>query len=175
MHKVVLVVGLAVAVVACSQSASAQAGEEGTAAEPTPQEPAPLSEPAPEEPSLQLELDAAGVDVAPSPPRTAKGYTLEETELRVRRARIGLGVSIVSFFAGCALMAAGVVVAVAELRSGVPMFAPGVALAVGGFVGTIASGALVRRRNHDRNSLREAHRGKQHRVQWDPARSRLVF
>jgi hypothetical protein len=163
------------ALVSAPLAVSAQAGEEGATPEPNLEEPAPSAEPAPEEPALQLKLDAAGVEVAPSPPRTAKGYTLEETELRVRRARIGLGVSIVSFCAGGALMTTGVVVAVKELRSGVPMFAAGVALAVGGFVGTIASGALVRRRKHDRNSLREAHRGKPHRVQWDLARSRLVF
>ena len=76
--------------VASPLSVSAQAGEEATASEENLQEPAPPSEPAPEEPALQLKLDAAGVDVVPSPPRTVDGYTLEEIELRIRRARIGL-------------------------------------------------------------------------------------
>jgi len=63
-------------------SASAQAVDEGT--EPNVEEPAPTSEPAPEEPALELKLDVAGVEVAPSPPRTPEGYTLEEMELRKR-------------------------------------------------------------------------------------------
>jgi len=48
------------------------------------------SEPAPEEPALQLKLDAAGVEVTPSPSLTEDGYTLEEKELRVKRAKMGL-------------------------------------------------------------------------------------
>ena len=48
------------------QSVSAQDAEEGTTSEPNLQEPAPPSEPAPEEPALQLQLDAAGVEVVPS-------------------------------------------------------------------------------------------------------------
>ena len=53
------------ALVASPLSVSAQTGEEGETTEPNLQEPAPPSEPA-----LKLELDAAGVEVAPSPPRT---------------------------------------------------------------------------------------------------------
>ena len=48
------------------------------------------SEPAPDEPALQLRLDSAGVEAVPSAPRTGDGYTLEEMELRVKRAKIGL-------------------------------------------------------------------------------------
>ena len=62
------------------RSASAEADEE----------PVPSSETASEEPALQLELTPAGVDIAPSPPRTDDGYTLEEMDVRVRRAKIGL-------------------------------------------------------------------------------------
>jgi len=82
------------------QSANAQAGGAATAAEPNLQEPAPSSEPASEGPALQLELTPAGVDVAPGPPRTFDGYTLEETDVRVRRAKIGLGSSAAALFAG---------------------------------------------------------------------------
>ena len=77
--KVVLALVLA-ALVGFPQGVSAQAGEEGATSEPGLEEPAPSSEPAPEEPALQLKLDSAGVDVAPSPPRTADGYTLEEMD-----------------------------------------------------------------------------------------------
>jgi len=79
------------AMVALCQSVSAQTSEEGVAAEPSLlEEPAPSSEPAPEEPALQLKLDAAGVEVTPSPSLTEDGYTLEEKELRVKRAKMGL-------------------------------------------------------------------------------------
>jgi hypothetical protein len=71
-------------------SVSAQAGEEGATSEPKLREPVPSSEQAPEKPALQLRLDDAGVEVAPGPPRTADGYTLEEMDRRVVRAGIGL-------------------------------------------------------------------------------------
>ena len=60
------------------QHAAAQSAEEAaTTSEPNLQQPAaPSSESAPEEPALQLKVDDAGVDVVPSPPRTAYGYTL---------------------------------------------------------------------------------------------------
>ena len=51
----------------------------------------------------------------------------------------------------------------------------GTALSVGGFAGMIASGILLHRRKRDRDSLREAHYGRSHRVQWDLERSRFVF
>jgi hypothetical protein len=105
-------------------SASAQAGEAATASEENLQEPAPPSEPAPEEPALQLKLDDAGVDVVPSPPRTVDGYTLEEIELRIRRARIGLlsttGVLVVG--AALSLVGAGTYVVPSSRRPGRRMF-----------------------------------------------------
>jgi hypothetical protein len=89
------------------ENASAQDAEEAATPEPSLQEPAPSSEPATEEPALQLKLDAAGVDIAPSPPRTADGYTLEEMDVRVRRAKIGIGSSALAFFVGGILVASG--------------------------------------------------------------------
>jgi hypothetical protein len=76
--------------VASPLSVGAQAGEEGRTSEPSLQQPPPSSEPESEEPALQLKLDEAGVEVTPSPPRTFLGYTLEELELRKRRAAFGL-------------------------------------------------------------------------------------
>jgi len=48
-------------------------------------------------------------------------------------------------------------------------------LGVGGLVGIVASGILLRKRKRDRDSLRYAHIGTPRRVQWDLAQSRLVF
>jgi hypothetical protein len=160
---------------------------EATSADPEPnlQEPVPLSEPAPEEPALQLKLDDTGVGVTPSPPRTADGYTLEEMELRVKRAKIGLwstaGATVVGFgMAFGALGAAfGCSLAWPPCSSPPGWVAPvgwtGMVLLVGGIGGMIASGILKRRRKRDRNSLREAHYGSPRRVQWDLAQSRFVF
>ena len=153
--------------VALPLSASAQAGEEGT----TPEQNL-------EEPALQLELDDAGVELVPTPPRTSDGYTLEEMELRVKRAKIGLwstaGATVVG--TGMAFVAWGAAWNCALASP--PCFSPpgwvapvgwtGMVLMVGGISGMIASGILKRRRKRDRDSLRR-------RVQWDVARSRVVF
>jgi len=167
------------ALAALPQSASAQRGEEGTTSEPN------LQEPVPEEPALQLELDSAGVDVTPSPPRTPDGYTLEEMELRVKRPKIGIGVSAGALAAG---MAMGLAVLGASMCPFVfpadttcppswvdPVGYAGLVLGVGGLAGIIASGILLRKRKRDRDSLRYAHIGTPRRVQWDLAQSRLVF
>ena len=172
--------------VALPLTASAQEVEEGASPEPSAEEPAPSSEPVPEEPALQLQLDDAGVDVVPRPPRTPDGYTLEEMEVRVRRAKIGLGSSAAALFAGGMFMGFGI----GGAWSDCPLFeecAPvskryiayvwtGTALLVGGFAGMVASGILLRKRKRDRDWLRrQAHYGTPRRVQWDLARSRLVF
>jgi hypothetical protein len=228
-------------------SAGAQTGQEGTDSEPN------LHEPAPEEPALQLKLDAAGVEAVPSQPRTVDEYTLEEIELRIRRARIGLlsttGVLVVgaalslvgaatsssssnvyedplvvtglSILVGgtVGMIASGIVLGVRnrELRRFKPM-GPGVrrarigllsttgvflfggmligigapqldlntgeggvllwtgfALASGGIVGMMTTGGMLARRKRKQRELQEAHYGTPRRVQWDLARSRLVF
>jgi hypothetical protein len=145
------------ALVALPLSASAQAGEAATASEENLQEPAPPSEPAPEEPALQLKLDDAGVDVVPSPPRTVDGYTLEEMELRVKRAKMGL-------LAPAALIVAGVPLWVRGKTSDCASFDPfvqvsqerctrlrtsGAALTVSGAVGMIVGSILVGVRKGD--------------------------
>jgi len=176
-----VLVGLA----ALPLSAGAQDGEEGATAEPNAAEPAPSSEPAPEEPALQLELDDAGVGVVPPPRRTPDGYTVEEMELRVKQAKIGLGVSGVAFFAGVTMG----FVAMANFEScwfslvecpeypdwvG-PVGWTGFTLAVGGLAGMAASGVRLAKNKHGREWLRQTHYGTPRRVQWDLARSRLVF
>jgi hypothetical protein len=90
--RLVMVMVLA-GLMALPLSVSAQPGEQGEASEPDVVEGVPTPEAAPEEPALELKLDDAAVEVVPPPPRTPDGYTLEEMELRVKRANIGLGVS----------------------------------------------------------------------------------
>jgi hypothetical protein len=143
--------------------------------------PAPSSEPAPEEPALQLKLDDAGVEVVPSPPRTFDGYTLEEMEVRVRRARLGLGFSVVATtVVGPLLIFVGFTASFYEepgSRTALPpaAFATGSILMLGGIVGMAVSGSELRRRKRDRDTLREAHYRRPRRVQWDLAQSRVVF
>ena len=161
------------ALAALPQSASAQRGEEGTTSEPN------LQEPVPEEPALQLELDSAGVDVTPTPLRTPDGYTLEEMDVRVRRAKIGLGSSAAALFAGGMFVGVGIAESYGHADTAPKRYTAyvwtGTALLVGGFAGMVASGILLRRRKRDRDWLRQAHYATPRRVQWDFARSRLVF
>jgi hypothetical protein len=195
---------------ALPQSASAQAGAEGETSESNLQEPEPSSEPAPEEPALEVpDIDTLsqraiehyeiqseekekyerrrrrarriGVEVVPSPPRTVDGYTLEEIELRMKRARIGLGVSALSTVVGIALSSVAwgnsiCFLGDCSVESWVaPVGYTGAALVAGGVAGMTASGILLRRRKRDRDSLRAAHYGTPRRAQWDLAQSRLVF
>jgi len=115
------------------------------------------------------------------PPRTADGYTLEQMELRVKRAKIGLGVSVLSTVVGfgIGIAAATNTICILEPCTEPGWVAPvgitGAVLMAGGVAGMIASGILLRRRKRDRDSLREAHYGTPRRAQWDLARSRLLF
>ena len=142
-------------------------------------EAATTSEPAPEEPALQLKLTPEGVNVTPSPPRTADGYTLEEMELRVKRARIGLlsttGVAVV----GAALFGAGAARGRSsqdlDALSEGPLLISGMSLMIGGAVGMIASGIVLGFRKGELRRLQAADYGRPRRVQWDLAQSRTVF
>ena len=162
-------------------SVSAQDAEEGATSEPNPQEPAPSSQPAPEEPALQLQLDDAGVEVVPSPPRTVDGYTLEEMERRVKLAKVGVGISSVGIFVGGIVATASAVSDPFEsLRTGEPVnrqpgINAGIALVAIGGAGMIASGILLGVRKHKLRRFQEAGYGKRRHVQWDLARSRVVF
>jgi hypothetical protein len=127
------------------QSANAQGGEEGATSEPNLQEPAPSSEPASEEPALQLKLDSAGVEVVPSPPRTFPDrYT--EMRLRVRRAKIGLGVSAVVMVVGTALAFGGGAASIClsePCSRATGLTITGSIMAGGGAAGMVASGILL--------------------------------
>jgi hypothetical protein len=127
------------------QSASAQAGEEGATSEQHLEEPAPSPEPASEEPALKLELDTAGVEVVPSPPRTfTDRYT--EMRLRVRRAKIGLGVSAVVMVVGTALAFGGGAASIClsePCSRATGLTITGSIMAGGGAAGMVASGILL--------------------------------
>ena len=163
------------------QSASAQTDEEGATSEPNLEQPAaPSSESAPEEPALQLKVDDAGLDVVPSPPRTADGYTLEEMERRVMLAKLGVGVSAVPIFVGALLAASTAFSPLAprtpeEQTSDRRLQYTGAALAAGGAASMVAMGIVLGVRKRKLRSLQEADYGRSHRVQWDLPQSRFVF
>jgi hypothetical protein len=161
-------------------SVGAQDAEEGAISEPALKDPPPSSEPAPEDPALQLKLDSAGLAVAPSPLRTVDGYTLEQMDVRVRRAAFGIVGSAVAFIVGGTLVATGVGGdcgwgGSAEREKCDRRAYAGTALAAGGAVGMIAAGILLGARKRKRLSLQEADYGRPRRVKWGLAQSRLVF
>lgn len=156
---------------------SATAQERGS----TPNRQQPQSGPAQEAPTLQLELDSAGVGVVPSPARTVDGYTLKEMERRVQRAKRGLGVSVVPLVAGGLMMIAGAVGTKCFLNSEAQkgcdrLLYGGVGLAAAGAAGMIATGIVLGVRKRKLRTLREAaYCSGRRRAQRDLTRSRLVF
>ena len=172
--------------VALPQSASAQAGEEGALPEPNLQELEPSSELAPEEPALQLKLDAAGLDVAPSPQRTPDRYTLKEMKLRVKRAAFGFGFSGAVFFTGAVLVMSPFIrcdMIGGWTKTCDRLAYAGIAVVSAGAVATIATGILYgvrnrklrRRKRREWDTFRHTHSGTPRRVQWDLSQSGLVF
>ena len=134
-------------------------------------------EPASREPAVQLQLTDAGVEVAPTSPRTVDGYTLEEMQVRVRRAKIGLGVSVFSIVAG-SILAAGVGLPNITCTYpgdcpnpswGMPVFVTGVTLAAGGVLAMIATGALLGVRKRKLRLLETGHHRRQ-RERYRPLR-----
>ena len=167
-------------------SASAQADEAATTSEPNLQEPAPSSQPASEEPALQLKLDDAGLDVAPSPQRTPDRYTLKEMKLRVKRAAFGFGFSGAVFFTGAVLVMSPFIrcdMIGGWTKTCDRLAYAGIAVVSAGAVATIATGILYgvrnrklrRRKRREWDTFRHTHSGTPRRVQWDLAQSRLVF
>ena len=176
--------------VASPLGASAQAGEEEGSSrlerwrpEAFVEPAAPATERAADGPALQLKLTSAGVDVVPSTPRTVDGYTSEDVELRVRRAKIGVGVSTAAFVVGASMAAGAGMNSLCFSFGGEPCPPPrwvapvsvGAVLVVGGLVTMIMSSVALHRRKSQRDRLRQANHGRPGRVRWDLAQSRLVF
>jgi hypothetical protein len=158
--------GFALALATLPLSVSAQADEEGATSQP----------------ALQIVvLDSTGVVFTLIPSPIVDGYTLEEMELRVKRAKIGLGVSAGSMVLGIALsIAAGAQTWFCFDPCSYPgwvdpVFAMGMTLAVGGAAGMVVSGILLGKRKRKLRRLQQSHYGTPRRVQWDLAQSRLVF
>ena len=154
---------------------SANAQDEAATSEPKLGEPALSSEPAPEEPALQLKLDDVGVEVVPSPPRAFDGYTIEEMDLRVRRARSGLLSTMGVTLLGGVLIGISIPKLDFNTDEGGALFSAGTIVALCGFVGMMTTGGMLAHRKRTRRRVQEAGFGRPHRVQWDLAQSRLVF
>jgi hypothetical protein len=175
-----VVVMVLAALVASPRSVSAQTGEEGEASEPNVVEAVPTHDSASQDATLQLTLDDDGVEVAPGyPPR------LDEMELRARRAKIGLGVA-----AGFLALGIGLTIGagVCDSRNPAPeesfsptsahcsaLFVVAPLVTIGSLIAMIVKGVHLAKRKGELRELQQAHYGKPRRVQWDLARSRLVF
>jgi hypothetical protein len=137
-------------------------------------------EPAPEEPSLQLEVGAAGVESGA--PRTVDGYTLEKLEDRVDRARNGLIASSAVLGVGVVLLIAGGVTMKSSdfwesggrYEAGRQTVLAGTAIGIGGLIGTAASGIILRSRKQALRKLQPRDE-RPSRLQWGLAQLRLAF
>jgi hypothetical protein len=101
-------------------------------------------------------------------------------ELREKRAKIGLGVSGVGLGAGLVLTIGGFVSWAktplgGESGAAEAAIVAGVTVMAIGAVAMLASGVMLRKRQRKLHELKQAHDGTPRRVQWDLARSRLVF
>ena len=171
----------ALGVVPLPRNASAQAAEHSEATEQAVDE-EPSPEPAGEEGSPSLEY----ADPGSNPPNIKWGldWSLhEDMDPAVRRARIGLITSAAVLAVGGVLFGISYV-DFRVLRPPPPTPDPewqhpvritGVTLMAGGAAGMIATGALLGVRKRKLREPQEADYGRPRRVQWDLARSRLVF
>jgi hypothetical protein len=171
-------------------SVSAQPAEEDSLSSWQVDEGASLEQPAPEEPALQLKLDEAGVEVAPTEhwPGMGEVTTPEETErlLRLNRARtgryVGLGAGGGLIAGGALFLGLSYMCFIGEEGDpGCPelpnrgLFNAGLILMAVGAAAMITSGAIYRDRKRKARKFEQAHHGTPRRVQWDLAQSRLVF
>ena len=134
-----------------------------------------------EAPAVELQVDDAGVEAVPSRPRTIDGYTLEEMQLRVKRAKIGLWSTAGATVVGGVIIGAWWNCEHRDEPADDAFFAcpgalfSGVAVGFSGAVGMIVTGALLGARKRKLREFDEAQHGRPHRVQWDVAQSRVVF
>jgi predicted phage tail protein len=134
---------------------------------------------------LQLKLDDAGVEVTPTPEGfyivEPTGEEEREMELRVNRARIGVGVSAVPLVLGAVIAGAAGAASVnrsftpSDTSSGHAAVWVGTALVAVGGVSMIATGVLLGVRKRRLRRYEEEHGLQSRRIQWDSHTSRLVF
>lgn len=143
-------VGFVLVLAASPLSVSAQPGDEATS-EPSVEKPSAGS--APEEPALQLKLDDAGAEVAPSPRHAElEEVYVRHAKRRIRRAGLGLGFSLAAFVGGLAMVGAAIssrtpIICFVGCETPawvVPVGATGGVLTAGGLAGTIVSGLNLR-------------------------------
>ncbi|KPK55044.1 MAG: hypothetical protein AMJ63_01195 [Myxococcales bacterium SG8_38_1] len=131
--------------------------------------------------AVELQVDEAGVEVVPSRLRTIDGYTLEEMQLRVKRAKIGLWSTAGATVLGGVIIGAWVGCERRDQTADDALLAcpgalfSGVAIGFSGAVGMIVTGALLGARKRKLREFDEAQHGRPHRVRWDVAQSRVVF
>jgi len=187
-HRIAVFACLFPALVAIHSQAHAQAAEDRPSVlerwhpEAFPDSEAPQqSAEAPTDLALVLKLDDTGLGIASAPQLAADRLALEEAQLNVRRGRIGVGVSVVGAGVGAALLVGSVAASICfddecpsrgQTATGIAL---GMTLMVGGFVGTIVSAALLRRRKRESERLNQARMEGARRAAWDPVGSRLVF
>jgi hypothetical protein len=140
-----------------------------------------------EAPVVELQVDDAGVEVVPSRPRTVDGYTLEEMELRVKRAKIGLWSTAGATVLGGVIIGAWWACEGRDEPADQPLgegegliacpgaLGSGVVIGFSGAVGMIVTGALLGARKRKLRRFEEADYGTLRKVQWDLATSRFVF
>jgi len=133
----------------------------------------------------QVSLKLESTHVASTPATTANEYSLEQMDVRVRRARIGLISTAAAAVVGLPLFMAGIYhrdcfftglfSLELEAKWCTPVASTGLVLMLGGSVGMIATGILLGIRKGERRRLQKAHYGRPRKVQWDLASSRVVF
>jgi hypothetical protein len=133
---------------------------------------------------LQLQDGDVAVEILPTP--TVDARAVKNMEHRVMRAKAGLGASVGAFVIGGIFAGVAVPNLTCDEAAGgsggdcpnsnwaLPVFVTGLTLAGGGVLGMIASGALLGVRKHRLRRLQQGLPARR-RVQWDVARSRLVF
>ncbi len=130
-------------------------------------------------------LELESTHVAPTTPTTSNGYDLEQMDVRVRRARIGLISTAAATVVGLPLLLAGLYhencffddlfSPAGQPRWCSPARFTGAVLLAGGSAGVIATGILLGVRKRKRRVLQNAHYRRPRKVQWDLASSRVVF
>jgi hypothetical protein len=172
---------LAVVIAGLTASPLSISAQEGVPSEPSQEESAASSQPAPEEPVLQLKLDAAGVKVTPTP----EGFYIVEPESTERELRPEFRVKPVEP-ARIGLLSSTIVLTLGGITLGLAFISDeqlgGAALAWGsafltsaGLLGMLVSGAVMGARKRKLRRLQEELYGTPRRFHWDLTRSRLVF
>jgi hypothetical protein len=148
------------------------------------------AKPTPEEPTLELKLDEAGVEIAPTehwPGQITRTPEEADAYRRVDRARYGFyfgGLSAGGSFIGVGAIVLGASYMCFIGEEGDPgcpelpdrgLFNAGLILMAVGAAAMITSGTVYGVRKRQLRELQQAHYERPRRVQWDLARSRLVF